>query len=91
MNTAIFKGCLNTDVVISGTLPVTDGEISYVKACQGSDSGSPCASSWTVPVKKCGSFNIMYLNSHGMCGRYCLGMFNMYMYLNYSEYVADIV
>ena len=55
-----------------GHLPDNDQEITYMKACQSGET-NPCSYSWTVPVKKCGTFNIMHLKPQGMCGRYCLG------------------
>ncbi|VDI28062.1 Hypothetical predicted protein [Mytilus galloprovincialis] len=56
---------------INGSLPTDDKEIKYVRACE-VEMYSECINSWTIPMMKCGDFDIMYLRPTGMCGRYCL-------------------
>ncbi|VDI75282.1 Hypothetical predicted protein [Mytilus galloprovincialis] len=73
---------------INGSMPVEDTEMENLKACE-AEYWSECAYTWSVPVMKCGTFNIMYLRQKGMCGRYCLESQNTSDITTTSSYVWD--
>ncbi|VDI28389.1 Hypothetical predicted protein, partial [Mytilus galloprovincialis] len=47
-----------------------DTDMVYLRACE--SYSYQCGYTWSIPMMKCGSRNIMYLRQKGMCGRYCL-------------------